>query len=76
MGLVEQVSKFVDAMKNVFFPTLTIYCVQPFTVKQRCILNECIAMNDNRQMVDIGFLYKSQQKGKRAYHWRDREREY
>jgi hypothetical protein len=49
------------------------YCVQPFTVKQPCVLNECIPNHDNFSMVGIGFLYKSKSTGKRANHWRDKE---
>jgi len=52
------------------------YCVQPFTVKQRCVLSKCISNNDNFSFIGIGFLYHIKSRGKRANHWRDREREH
>jgi len=53
----------VLCQKNVLEPSMSFhgdyYCVQPFTVKQCCVSNECISMNDNLQVVDIGLLYKT-----------------
>ncbi len=43
-------------------------------MKQQWVLNKCISNNDNFSMVGIGFLYKSKSTGKRANHWRDKER--
>ncbi len=50
------------------------YCVQPFTVKQRCVLNECISNNGNFSFRGIRFLYQIKSRGKRANHWRNRKR--
>jgi len=50
------------------------YCVQPCTVKQRCVLNECISNNDDLSWMSIGFIYALIRWGKRANHLRDRER--
>jgi hypothetical protein len=69
-------NKFKFKLKIAILPSVVIpsdYCVQPFTVKQRCVLNKCISNNDNFYLVDIRFLHNLIQTGKRAYHWRDRE---
>ncbi len=34
---------------------IVYYCVQPFKVKQQCVVNECISNNDNFEWNDSGF---------------------
>jgi hypothetical protein len=64
---------FVDEVRKLALRGSTrTYCVQPCTVKQWCVLNECISNNDNFSWICIGFLYALIRRGKRANHYRDR----
>ncbi len=40
------------------------YCVHPFTVKQRCVLNECISNNDNSSFIGMVFFINRNQGGR------------
>ncbi len=40
-------------------------------MKQRCVSNECISINDKLDVFDRDLLYEMERRGKRAKQWRD-----
>jgi hypothetical protein len=55
-------TKVAETMEHLVFFNSHIIIVYSPSVKQLCVSNECISINDNLEVVDIGLLYKMQRR--------------